>query len=221
MNFFTSLLNRYFKYYLDGYILFRQSIMSYTEFSKADVKTGYQLSIIDNNSEDDLKARLVQLWNIAYYSNDNDKKSKVDVISNLNDGDICSVIIHNNKVVGMSWFGFEKASQRMDFSHIIKDEKQFVLTHHHFNLPSCRGWGAQRVFLSYGVDYIRENYNKTTLFVFVGVRNFASIRNSLKAFTEYRLVYHLCIDIPFFKFNFYLKKHTNRWKVSKNSKIVK
>ena len=207
-----SLFSRYFKYYLEGYILFRQSIDFIENLPLADLKLGYTLVLISKYSDETSQDSLIELWNKAYYSDDNTAKARTEVLRQLDDGDICSVLIYERKMVGMSWFGFKEAAQRMDFSNIISNEKQFLLTHHVFILPIYRGWAAQRFIFSFGVNQIRQNYDINNLFVFVGMRNFASMRNSERDYAESRAIYHLKIEIPFFSFNVYPKKSQNTWR---------
>jgi len=208
----TAFFSRYFKYYLEGYLLFKQEIDSVEPVENDGLKSGYQLIIVTNDSKKETKSSLVKLWDKAYYSKMNIENSQKDVSRQLTDGDVCCAIVFDEKIVGMSWFGFKNASKRMDFANYLTEEKRFLLIHHSFVLPSCRGWGAQRYILSYGVEFIKKNHEITNMFVFVGVRNFASINNRLKNFAEYRIVYHVNVNMPFINFNIYPKKYSNGWR---------
>lgn len=212
MNKTKQFINRYFKYYLEAYMLFKQSADMIDVFNKDSLKLDYNLILIDKDSSQLQKNELISLWNNAYYSSEQLEKSEKEVLIQLSDGDVCCALTHENRVVGMSWFGFKSALIRLYFAKIISHESTFLITHHLFILPSARGWGAQRYLLSYGVNQLRNIYKIKKLFVFVGINNFSSIKNCLKDYAEYRIVYHLRVETPFIKLNLYPKKNINTWR---------
>jgi len=198
---------RFFKLSFNGFILFKRNLKA-TDFTEnIIIPDEYQILLVDKNSDKSNLKKLSVLWHHTYGSMEADVK----INQLLADGNVCSCLLNDGEFVGMVWFGFFASVQRMDFAHLLKTEQSFTILHHIFIKNSCRGWGAQRLLQNWGCKQVIASFGVDKAYAFVGVKNFASIRNFLRTFEAYKVVYHLKIDIPFITFNVYPNKSENEW----------
>ena len=70
-----------------------------------------------------------------------------------------------------------------------------AIGHHTYIIPAHRGSGLQRL-----TDLVRRKAAQaagcSAVYVFVGVKNVASLRNMFRSQEQCRLIYHLKVDLP-------------------------
>jgi hypothetical protein len=185
-----------FQYSLDAYFVFRSSLGE--SHQKADIEYPVGYSVRELHSlEDEAGESLRELWQMAYEADTSQvsDRSRRTLAGLFADGDICCGLFHGDSLVGMDWVGFSGAIMRMHFSRFIKREQGAAIGHHTYITPAHRGFGLQRM-----TDAARRTSARaagcSTVYVFVGVKNFSSLKNMFRSHEQYRLIYHLKIDLP-------------------------
>ncbi len=201
-------MRKIFQYWTDTYFLFARDLEKEMEFDYR-IPGGYSLIIIKSEKDVNLDS-LCSLWAKAYHSSKNSLIVKNRVKSLIRRGDVCFCVLFQGKAVGMAWSGGKKAIQEIDFAQILKREKLAALGHHDFVDEEHRGHGFQKILSLSRVNYAKKN-GFTKYYVFVGVKNAASLKNLAKVFNEYKIVFHLKIDIPLRTFNFFPGANRENW----------
>lgn len=202
MHFMRNIQNRIFYYSLDAYFIY----VTYSE-SLSDIEgalpPGYSVRSIDINNTDEKRA-LIDLWVIAYYTPHEQSADRAlgDIAKLKQSNNTCFGLFFGTKLIGMQWVGYEDAINTLDFASILKDRSNSAILHHVFILPDHRGKKLQTLLMLAGKQ-AAKSLGRAAIFTFVGVRNFASVRNMMKCSDRYQLIYHLKIDLPFCTFNIF------------------
>jgi hypothetical protein len=194
-------------YWIDTYFLFKKDLKDLKMEDKNEDFDEYHFKDI-RSIEDNYFKSLLNLWTHAY--NVTQDTSELELHNLFQDGDICHGLIYGDNVVGMTWSGQKKAIRRIDFANVLKNEKSAWIGHHDFISENHRGKGFQK---SLSLIRMKNAKNKGChyYYVFVGVKNFASIRNLMKVFPEYKLIFHIKIDVPLFSFNVFPGHRKEGW----------
>lgn len=211
MKFIHRLGKRIFNYTIDGYFVFRSRLDDRAFGKVTDLPEGYSVRVARSEEDTDYPG-LCDLWQEAYCQDNDTGRGVVEGIVNdlFHDGDVCCCLIYKDTVVGMDWLGFSQAIKRMQFTAYLKNESATSVGHHIYITPSHRGKGLQRA-----TDALRKKTasekGAISQYLFVGVKNFASVRNMMKCNQHYKLIYHAKIDIPFLQTNLFPGRHIEQW----------
>jgi GNAT superfamily N-acetyltransferase len=200
-------MKKIYMYWIDTYFLFRINLNENKIDEKIDLNGEYSIVPIDSINDEHADS-LSLLWCRAYeVTPEAGCRAVRDLFQR---GDICLGLIYRNNVVGMTWYGQEMAIDRIDFAHILKKESRVGLAHHAFIVEDHRGKGLQRAL--YSEMFLNGRKRGCHFYYgFVGVKNFASVRNTMKSFAEYKVVFHVKIDVPFFTFNLFPGYRQEKW----------
>lgn len=202
MQFINNIRKRIFSCFLDAYFVFVTFSESLDEI-EAELPSGYTVRAVGiDNSEK--KQALVKLWLNAYYNfhvRDTDL-AEADISRLAQSKNTCFGLFFGEKLVGMHWVGYEDAINAMEFTRILKAHSNAAVMHHVFILSDHRGNKLQNPMMIAGKQAAKR-LGRTAIFTFVGVRNFASVRNMMECSDGYQLIYHLKIDLPFCTFNLF------------------
>jgi hypothetical protein len=196
-------MKKYFQITIDAYFVFRADLLIEERAdNKYTLPDGYEIKLARTPEYEDISS-LVDLWKNAYHKKNNVSKEIINRNINklFNDGDMCFLLYYQDILVGMSWLGFSQAMSRMHFSQCINPDLASI-GHHVYIKPDHRGRSLQLV-LNAKSKLTALNQNCNYHFVFVGVKNFASINNLMRSSDKYKLIYHTKIDIPFFILNLF------------------
>ena len=208
---FSGMFNNYFKYYLDAYFWFRMAVPP-TSHLTMNLPAGHEVRIIQSIDDSDVPG-LVALWQEAYYEPDQDHRSKAgeEVNRLLSSDNSCAVLQRAGKVVGMMWVATGDGIRQIEFARRVGALGQAAVSHHAYICPESRGMHLQNEIRKAELAFIRDN-GIQTLHTFAGVKNLASVRNNLKLFHEYKLLYHLKFVLPFAEFNFFPGDSIENWR---------
>ena len=205
-----QLLKRLYFFNIDAYFLFRKdiSIPSGAEITDDSYSTREITSIEDPDFE-----RLCVLWNEAYHENDQvaSNTGRKELTELLMNGDVCCCLMYGQEPVGMGWLSMLNSQKLPDFSTCLKGMTDAGLNHHDYITKRHRGKGLLSR-IHYQQEKTLRQREKKQYYTFVGVNNFASVRQHFKTQDEYKLIYHVKIDIPFFSFNLYPSYRSSGWK---------
>jgi GNAT superfamily N-acetyltransferase len=200
-------MDRVFNYWVDTYFLFRNYLLDTNIDEIIALPVGYSIRLIKSVDDRSFES-LVLLWDQAYKEKPGDAKNKVRSL--LLQGDVCIGAFYQNSVIGMTWSGEQAAIQRIAFANFLKKEKCAGIGHHDFVDVDHRGKGLQRALSSVRLKYAKEK-GCHAYYVFVGVKNLSSIINLMRVFSEFKVVFHVKIDVPFFTFNFFPGARKEEW----------
>ena len=79
----------------------------------------------------------------------------------------------------------------------VKDKTKIAIDHRSYVSLDVLGFGVQKV-INNELSLKAKELNIEWLYYFVGVSNTALVNNCMKAFDEWRFVYHVTIELPFF-----------------------
>ena len=185
-----------FQYSLDAYYVFRSRLDGPQRQDDNECPVGYTVRLI-SSLEDEAGEALCELWHMAYEDDTAPMSDRTCKYLNqlFIEGDLCCGLFHEDTLIGMDWVGFSGALRRMHFARYIEREKGAAIGHHTYIRPAHRGAGLQRL-----TDLARRAAARaagcSTVYVFVGVKNFASLKNMFRSHEQCRLIYHLKIDLP-------------------------
>lgn len=207
-----TLLKRYFKLLIDGYFLYRLDVGKLPEQPAAALLDGYSTRELDRANSDDVK-QLYRIWGEAYFDDPQQHSDRVrrEVDELLQSDDVCVLLFCGDDVVGMLWAGFGQAFQRYNFAHCLQSENDAGLFHHSYISPAHRGKRQQIPKMWYAHQLLKARGVKA-LYSFVGVSNFASVKNMMTNYDEYQIIYHIKIDIPKMQFNLFPGLDINHWR---------
>lgn len=196
-------LHRLFRIFVDSYFLYTSDVDSVEDEPSVRLLEGFSTRALDKTSDSDIN-QLYRVWGEAYFTPPDlhSLKIKSEVDGLLKGDDVCVMLLCGEELAGMQWAGFSDAFRRMDFARCLLKNKNSAVFHHSYISPKYRGkklqipmmWFALQVLKSKGVKY---------LYTFVGVRNFASVKNMMKSYQRYQIVCHIKIDIPLFELNLF------------------
>lgn len=204
-NLVAGLSKRLFNYWVDSYFVFKKNLRITDLNEAAAMPTGYSIRFIHAKSSDKDIEALGDFWQRTYigeYQNKPKGAAHQQVHLILGLGDVCCGLYYHAKIVGMGWYGGKAAISRMDFAHLIRNEKNAVIGFHDFIDTQHRGHGLHRRMIAARMQHARQS-GRQTYYSFVGVKNLAAVINSLKEYSDYKTICHLKIDIPFFTLNIY------------------
>lgn len=192
-------MSRFFNYWVDTYFLFRNKQLTNLSEEIIKLHEGYDIKLIET-FEDDYIDSLISFWKQSYSKND--VLATNEVRSLLLRGDACIGVVCQNRVVGMTWCGGHVAIERIPFANILKKEKNIGIGHHDFVDAGHRGKGLQRALSVVRLRYAHQK-GCSAFYVFVGVKNIASVINLMKVFSEYKIVFHVKVDVPLISINLF------------------
>lgn len=204
-------IHQLFQYSLDAYFVFRSGLGGPRQEADIEYPAGYSIRLL-YSLEDEAGEALCELWQMAYEKDaiPVPGQARRSVARLFADGDICCGLFHGDSLVGMDWVGFSSAITRMHFSRFIKHEQGASIGHHTYISFAHRGIGLQRM-----TDLARRDAalaaGCSAVYVFVGVKNFASLRNMFRSHEQYRLIYHLKIDLPMKTFDLFPAVRRESW----------
>lgn len=197
--------------YADPFLLFVRGMQRGFSNSAMD-RVGTTIRVVDDSTGDDF-ASISALWAIARpqassIPGDDAGLSKTKQL--LGEGRVCIAAFNNNEALGMAWLASEGVIDNVDFARCLAPYAKRALVHDIFVLPHARGNRLQMGLLQ-ACHQFGRSHGIERLFAFVGVRNFASIRNFMRSFDSYQLVTHLKFDVPGFTFHRYPGFDSDQW----------
>lgn len=204
-----DILGCYFRCAIEGYFLYAADPSNISVEPGAPLPSEYQLRSFGSA---DLH-QLCNIWKEAYFPNENIDlgilSKKVSVL--LESDDIGVGLFFGEELVGMQWAGFSDFVERTDFARYLKDEAETAIFHHSYISPAHRGKKLQLPMMWFTECAVRDRGAKT-LYTFVGVNNFASVKNMMRAYERYQTVYHVKIDLPGIIMNIFPCSSLADWK---------
>lgn len=207
---FKRLFQRLIQLELEAYILFREPLNIDCNF-KVSLPIGYELKVYKKG--DMAPPSLIEFWCNSYCTEYNEftkRKVTQQVASFFDAGDECFCIQHNGRVVGFMWVGFENNFMMRDMAQCLSDIANFCIIHRVFVAKEHRGNGLQKT-MDRAVKANMVERKIEMAYIFIGAKNLASTINSMKTYSDYRLLYHVVLKLPKYKINFFPKLGTETW----------
>ncbi|MCC5810380.1 MAG: GNAT family N-acetyltransferase [Ectothiorhodospiraceae bacterium] len=127
-------------------------------------------------------------------------------------GERCFCAIRDGSVIGLLMASPTNGRFSEKFAAIVKSEAGSWVTNTAFVDPIYRGMGLHRFVSRFTKSRLKEA-GGIYAYSFVGVHNLASAINTHQTNDEYRVVYHLSVDIPLArKMNLYPKINKENWR---------
>lgn len=216
-----SIFRRAFRFDVDAYFLFSDSLQSalFTQYLNAYPKSlTVNFHIVETPSEDEL---LIDLCREGGYFGSTDRIIRKNLAATSDRADRCIVAKHENQYVAMSWVALGRIAEWPSFAQAPLAQKKPGLLHLSYVKPEYRGHYLQR-FLDVQRKKLLLEHGFEQSVSFVGVNNLSSIRNSMACNESFKLMYHVSVEVPVLKkLNFFPKwnqeswkscrAHTNRW----------
>ncbi|MEX0729848.1 MAG: hypothetical protein WED00_11535 [Aquisalimonadaceae bacterium] len=197
---------------LDAYVLFRSDLTGAAApwSQHDDITDGLVIRELDGTNETDVH----NLAKLTYpHQTNEERRGQLSRLSTqLGNGERCFVAVAETDIVAMQWIAGPKSAVFKGFGAMLRNAAKRSLFHRTFVREDFRGRKLQRRIDSYMKKTLKNEGIETT-YTFVGVRNFASIINCLRLNNEFRLIYHLSIDLPGLpKLNLYPKRSREPWR---------
>jgi hypothetical protein len=206
-----KIFHRLFRFFVDGYFLYASDVNSVEDEPSIPLPEGYSTRVLDKTSESDIN-QLYQIWGEAYFTSPDLHspviKSEVDAL--LEGDDVCVLLLYGEEVAGMQWAGFSDAFRRIDFARCLLKDINSAVFHHSYISPKHRGKKLQIPMMWYALQVLKSK-GVQNLYTFVGVRNFASVKNMMKSYQRYQIVYHIKTDIPLLELNLFPGFDPGKW----------
>lgn len=208
-----KILSRLFKFDIDSYIVFKESINDIEEkhfFSGNGLWEGkYRLIPVDINNKDEL-CKLTVLWCKAYVSCPSTTDAERTIKKMYSNGSLCFVSIQDEAYVGMLWLGDNSNFMFNRIGSFLLQETRKSVYHHIYVMPEARGFNLQGGLRLLALQWARK-CDIDEVYAFVGCKNFSSIKNFLEFSNCYRLIYHISLDIGSLRLNFHPKLAIEKW----------
>tara|TARA_R110000850_G_scaffold264954_2_gene394289 strand:- start:6710 stop:7381 length:672 start_codon:yes stop_codon:yes gene_type:complete len=207
-----SILRRAFRFDVDAYFLFSDSLQSelIAHYSNAHPKSlTVDFYIVEKPSEDTL---LINLCKEGGYFGTTDQLIRKNLAATSDRADKCIVAKHESQYVAMSWVALGRPSDWPSFAQAPLVQKSSGLLHLSYVKPEYRGHYLQR-FLDLQRKKLLAEHRFEKAVSFVGVSNLSSMRNSMACNESFKLTYHFSVEIPVLKkLNFFPKWNQENWK---------
>ncbi|SNC74365.1 hypothetical protein SAMN04487881_2262 [Marinobacter sp. es.048] len=207
-----SFLRRAFRFDLDAYFLFSDSLESglLAEYANVYPKNlTVEYYIVEKPSED---ALLIKLCKEGGYLGSTDQLVRKNLALTSGRVDRCIVAKHENQYVAMSWVALGQRVEWPPFAQVPLTQKSAGLLHLSYVKPEYRGHCLQR-FLDLQRKKLLAEHGFEQSVSFVGVNNLSSVRNSMACNESFKLIYHLSFEVPGLKkINFFPKWNQENWK---------
>jgi hypothetical protein len=212
MSVVKRIFRRALRFDLDAYFLFSDSLESELLAQYGNVfpqNLTVDFHIVDKPSEDTL---LINLCKEGGYFGLTDQGVGKNLALTSGRADRCIVATHENQYVAMSWVALGRNAEWPSFAQVPLTEKSSGLLHLSYVKPEYRGHCLQRFLDLQRKKLLAEEGFKQSV-SFVGVNNLSSVRNSMACNESFKLMYHLCVEIPGLKkINFFPKWNQEHWK---------
>lgn len=216
MNIFFR-LSRLVQVDLDAYFVFRDTLCGASGIGPRDKQyrekcSGLTFTIIDQSHLNTaaLDALIVLMQSGGLLSPDS-KKAQCVIEQRLKNGDACATAWDAYKVVGFFWMADKKSHVYKHFANCVANIRGSAVLYQTYVDSDYRGQRLQINLDRVSKEFFRSNGMAKT-HTFVGVKNFASIRNSMRVNEEFKLIYHLSLKGPKGRsVNFYPKWSAEAW----------
>jgi hypothetical protein len=205
---------RIFHWDLDAYMCFRKKPSSKSTFPLTEklVNDGWIIREVDFTSTEDLE-KVVHLFLEAFPKYRTLKGARCEIESAIKRKDLCFVLANTERFGAMVWLGLEDNGMMQSVGMFIEQQRQAAVDHRSYVSPDFRGFGVQKT-INNQLTVKAESLGIEWIYGFVGAKNTASINNCMKAFQEWRIVYHLTIEIPFVKRHYFPKLKHEHWEAT-------
>ncbi len=206
------ILRRVFRFDLDAYFLFSDSLESALLAQYANIcpkNLTVDFYIVEKPAEDLL---LINLCKEGGYFGSTDQEVRKNLALTSGRADRCIVAKRQNQYVAMSWVALGRNAEWPSFAQVPLVQKGSGLLHLSYVKTEYRGHCLQR-FLDLQRKKLLVEHGFEQSVSFVGVNNLSSVRNSMACNESFKLMYHLCVEIPGLKkINFFPKWNQEHWK---------
>ena len=213
MNLLNKLLHLV-QFDLDAYFLFRTDLSSNAGPSLHNGPGELVCEVLDSHLVDQSKiAALARLMLTAGLAGKDEQGARAVVEDRLRTGDACATAWDNGRCIGLAWVAGAQSSVYKRFAECAARIPGAVVLYQAYVDVAYRG---RRVHVE--LDRVRKSYLRSLdvreTLTFVGVKNLASVRNSIRTNDQYKLVYHLAVKGPRgIASNFYPKWSQEPWTV--------
>jgi hypothetical protein len=176
------------------------------------VNDGWTVREVDFQSENDFSS-ISNLFFEAFPQYGTLEKAQKELRTAIARRDICFVLANDERFAAMVWLGFEKNRMIQSVGRFIEDKHKAAVDHRSYVSPDLRGFGVQKI-INNQLSIKAKSLDIEWLYGFVGAKNTASINNCMKAFDEWRIVYHLTIELPFMKMHLFPKLKQESWQAT-------
>jgi len=221
-----KLLSRFVRFDIDAYFWFRRDITNLVETAKIPIdlqQDGWHIREVDLECKADIQM-LTQLWLIAFPSYRHESRVHKELERANKNGERCWVTANKIEFGAMTWTGFsdnfmfstigaciKKSCEMVDISEAYVGYRSYVL-------PKLRGYKLTAT-MSQSKVIAAQKAGCKTKHAFVGVKNFASVHNSLIQDDEYKLYYHVTIEILSHKWHIFPNLSKESWTPCGKNKI--
>ena len=212
MSLIREAIRRAFYFDLDAYFMFSDRLNGkwlheYAELRPEGLEVDFHFV---QSPEDD--TNLILLCQEGGYFGSSNEQIRNNLASSTARGDRCIVAKHRDQYVAMSWMATGSPLCWPSFARVPLKGHGTGLLHLSFVKSDYRGHYLQRF-----LDLQRKKYmfdqGLEQSFTFVGVKNLSSLKNCMACNEDFRLIFHLGLDIPIFgRRNFYPKWQREGWK---------
>jgi hypothetical protein len=210
MRLLRGFIDRLFKLDIDAYYLFRDDFSSLGDIPDAMHANGFEFILCDS-AESLVFDGLSDLWIAGGYHGCGHRDKVVEfLVDAFGRGDICLLVLANGVPAGMMWASGPRSRLLSKFAACVANDCTRFTIHRTYIAPQFRGKGLQRSMNWFLKVRMAERGFKGS-YGFVGPKNLASVSNNMKTCQEYKLIYHLTIEVLSKKFNFYPKFRVEPW----------
>lgn len=133
------------------------------------------------------------------------------IAKRLGNNDCCVMVYSEGELAGYGWVAGNLSHVFNEFASLVRGQNDVSVLYNDFVSESFRGCGVQ-IYM----DAVRKNYLYKRGFsrslIFVGVKNFASLKNCMQTNIRYKLIYHFKVVFPKSRhLNFYPKFSIEKW----------
>lgn len=207
-------LSRIVQLDLEAYLLFQTHLTGVRDDleTRGPVFEGATFSVLNRLSDEPrhLEALTALMQDGGLLTADN-VKAKSALEERLYRGDACAIAWDGNTAIGCAWIAGSNSHVRKQFAQCANRFPGAAVLYQAFVDRRYRGRQLHILLDRVRKDYVRSSGGAETL-TFVGVTNFASVRNSMRVNHEFKLIYHLAVKGPKgIVGNFYLKWSHEPW----------
>ena len=200
----SRLFRKLFYWELEAMFFFRKRISARGE-AKGEDNSDFRIVPMGNDLNDKQFRQLVEFYRISNQAEFTESKLRV-----LLRDEVCFTAYHDEEIVGVVWLQAEPGEHAGLYWSLIEKMEKGALITKAYVLEQFRGKRLQ-VRIQNRIKDSLANTDQVYVYSYVGVKNFASIINSLRANDEVRLIYCLHVESFGFGWNFFPKFRDEDW----------
>lgn len=181
---------------VDAYFIFRNRLDADVGPGSGENDSGIGYTVIEQDKPDrEALDKLIHLMQSAGLLSLDENQARQAVEQRFRNGDACAVAWDASRLVGFAWIAGTRSDVYDRFARCASRIHGAVVLYQAFVETNYRGRGIHRRLDGARKAYLRSSGVEESI-TFVGVKNFASVRNSMRTNDQYKLIYHLAVKGP-------------------------